>query len=190
MMYHIIVAMCINNGIGYKNSLPWKLSSDLKYFSKLTKGNGNNAIIMGRKTWESLPRKPLYGRDNLILTRSTQLPNQQTFSSVDEVIKHCKERNYSEIWVIGGEEIYNEFLKKHIISKLYITHINEAFKCDSFFPTINYSEWNVESEEDVKTENLTYKRKVYVSNQSMDYQKCPSHNNDAVYLHNQLENKH
>ena len=62
------MAFDINRGIGKNNNLPWKISDDLKRFSKLTKGNNNNAIIMGRNTWDSLPNKPLSQRDNLILS--------------------------------------------------------------------------------------------------------------------------
>ena len=70
MNYNIIVAICENNGIGYNNSLPWNIKEDLKIFSKLTKGNNNNAIIMGRNTFESLPNNFLPKRDNLILSSS------------------------------------------------------------------------------------------------------------------------
>ena len=67
---NLIVAICNNNGIGYKNTLPWKIPTDLKKFKKLTQGKGNNAIIMGKNTYESI-KKSLPNRDNLIL--STQL---------------------------------------------------------------------------------------------------------------------
>ena len=70
MKINMIVACRSNNGIGFQNSIPWFIKSDLKYFSKLTKGNGNNAIVMGRKTWDSLPLKPLPKRENIIITNS------------------------------------------------------------------------------------------------------------------------
>ena len=69
MNFNIIVALDKENGIGLDNNIPWYEPDDLKHFSKMTKGNNNNAIIMGSKTWESLPIKPLKGRDNLILSR-------------------------------------------------------------------------------------------------------------------------
>ena len=67
---NIIVAHCRNRGIGFQNQLPWQLSADLKKFKELTIGNGNNAVIMGRNTWASLPSryKPLPKRENIVLT--------------------------------------------------------------------------------------------------------------------------
>jgi len=66
-MYHIIVAQCKNRGIGYENKIPWQIYEDMKLFSKKTRGQGNNAIVMGRKTWESLPYQPLLKRTNIIV---------------------------------------------------------------------------------------------------------------------------
>ena len=74
---NLIVAICNNNGIGINNTLPWKVSSDLKKFRNLTQGKGNNAIIMGKNTWNSIGSKPLVKRDNLIL--STSLEIDETF---------------------------------------------------------------------------------------------------------------
>ena len=67
MQYKLIVAVCKHNGIGYRDTLPWKIKEDLKHFSKLTKGNGKNAIVMGKNTWNSIGGSPLPKRDNLIL---------------------------------------------------------------------------------------------------------------------------
>jgi dihydrofolate reductase len=67
-MFNIIVAFDINRGIGINNRLPWHIPDDLKQFQKLTRGNGKNAVIMGKNTWNSLPVKMLAGRDNLILS--------------------------------------------------------------------------------------------------------------------------
>ena len=128
----MIVAVCSLNrrvfggGIGYKNGIPWKLSADMKYFKKLTIGNGNNAVIMGRKTWESLP-STLPKRDNLILSRT--LPN--AFNSVDELEKHIAKKNYSDVWVIGGNTIYEQFIDK--TRHLYVTNIDKHYTCDTFF---------------------------------------------------------
>ena len=77
MNYNIIVAICENNGIGYNNSLPWNIKEDLKIFSKLTRGNNNNAIIMGRNTFESLPNNFLPKRDNLVLSESLKIDEER-----------------------------------------------------------------------------------------------------------------
>ena len=79
MKYNIIVACSKNRGIGYENSLPWKISSDLKKFRDLTIGNGNNAVIMGKNTWTSLPIKYLKSRDNLILSTTLKLKSKHHF---------------------------------------------------------------------------------------------------------------
>ena len=75
MRFNLIVAMCRDNGIGYKGQLPWKIPADLQYFSNLTKGDGNNAVIMGHKTWQSLPipkgkSRGLHDRDNFVLAKT------------------------------------------------------------------------------------------------------------------------
>ena len=74
MNFKLIVAMCNNRGIGNKNKLPWSFSSDMKYFSSMTRGNNNNAIIMGRKTFESIGR-PLPNRHNIILSNKLNMVN-------------------------------------------------------------------------------------------------------------------
>ena len=131
MNYNIIVAICENNGIGYNNSLPWNIKEDLKIFSKLTRGNNNNAIIMGRNTFESLPNKFLPKRDNLILSSSIIIDEKsecnivKTFDNIDSIIKFCNSKNYEQVWIIGGELIYQSFLRKNIVNKLFITKINK-----------------------------------------------------------------
>ena len=156
MNYNIIVAICENNGIGYNNSLPWNIKEDLKIFSKLTRGNNNNAIIMGRNTFESLPNKFLPKRDNLILSSSIIIDEKsecnivKTFDNIDSIIKFCNSKNYEQVWIIGGELIYQSFLRKNIVNKLFITKINKKYICDRFF-NFNEKEWNLTSRE--KLEN-------------------------------------
>lgn len=92
MNFKLIVAMSKNRGIGCNNSLPWNIKEDLVNFSKITKGNGNNAIVMGKNTWLSIRSKPLPKRDNLILSSSLKgIPN--TYDSIDNLILHCKKNN-------------------------------------------------------------------------------------------------
>ena len=139
MKYNIIVAICENNGIGYNNSLPWNIKEDLKIFSKLTRGNNNNAIIMGRNTFESLPNKFLPKRDNLILSSSIIIDEKRedniikTFDNINSIIKFCNSKNYQQVWIIGGQLIYESFLRKNIVNNLFITKINKKYLCDKFF---------------------------------------------------------
>lgn len=154
MLYNLIVAMCRNNGIGYKGKLPWHISQDLNYFSKITKGDGNNAVVMGNNTWQSLPiptGKPrgLPRRDNFVLTVSDTFDillnhNQliKTFKSIDELDVYLSKNNiYEELWIIGGAQIYKQFLEQGKIDKCYVTYIDADFECDVFFPQLDKTEW-------------------------------------------------
>ena len=104
MQYKIIVATCKNNGIGYCDTLPWNIKEDLRHFSKLTKGNGKNAIVMGKNTWESIGHKPLPNRDNFVLSTTMKYEppvlhlrsGSRTFicKNIDEVEMKCRENNY------------------------------------------------------------------------------------------------
>ena len=162
----ISVAYDSKNGIGKNNSIPWYLPEDLKYFSKLTKGNGKNAIIMGKNTWLSLPKKPLKGRDNLILSRTLEinenLPKNdliKTFKDINDLIEFCYLQKYDEVWVIGGSEIYNLFLNKFKVERIYATLIDKDYECDTFFPSIN--NWAIVNKKenmknDIKITYLTF----------------------------------
>ena len=144
MLFNIIVAMCNNNGIGKNNSLPWHYKEELIHFSKMTKGNGNNAIIMGKNTWNSLPKKPLPKREHYILSSSfncitnINYNNSWFCNSFDSVMNHHKIRNkeFDECWFIGGERIYKDAMQQDFIDKLVVSYIPKTFECDTFFPEI------------------------------------------------------
>ena len=155
----ISVAYDSKNGIGKNNSIPWYLPEDLKYFSKLTKGTGNNAIIMGKNTWLSLPKKPLKGRDNLILSRTLEiyenLPKNdliKSFKQINDIIDFCYFQNYDEVWVIGGSEIYSLFLNYYQIDKIYATIIDKDYECDVFFPNID--NWTLLTKEEKEKDGI------------------------------------
>jgi dihydrofolate reductase len=163
VVFNIIVACSISRGIGYKGTIPWYLPCDLKYFSKLTKGDKSqhNALIMGRKTWESLPnnRRPLVGRTNVIISRNN-IPsyieeNCVWFNSIGAAVDYFKNgdgKEHDNIWIIGGGEIYNEFINKSSyltdITNIYITEIEEDYICDTYFP-------NIPDEFNIRTVNKT-----------------------------------
>ena len=162
-MYNIIVAFDNNRGIGKNNTIPWYFSEDLKYFSKITKGtNNNNAIIMGKNTWTSLT-KPLLKRDNLILSTTLDITNNnpknnyiKTFRTLEELELFCINQNYTNVWIIGGGQIYNDFLNNNIdkINKIYATIINNDYNCDVFFPKLDELQWKIIKQDD-KIENNT-----------------------------------
>ena len=139
----LIVGFCRNRGIGYQNMLPWHLSEDLKRFKKLTIGTGNNAVIMGRNTWESLPKKwrPLPKRTNVVLTRTPNVMQTETtpphycFSTLETAALFCKKK-YDDVWIIGGEMLYRDSLDKNLVQSIHTTYIDKDFKCDTFFPKL------------------------------------------------------
>ena len=139
-MYNIFVAYCKNAGIGYKNELPWKISKDLIKFQKLTTGNGNNAVIMGKNTF--LSNKFLKNRDNLVLSTSLQLDKKynnhilKSFHDIELLLQFIQSKNYNKVWIIGGESIYKLFLQKEKVDYIYNTYIEEEFKCDAFMAKI------------------------------------------------------
>ena len=134
----IIVAIANNNAIGKDNKLLAYLPNDLKWFKKNTTGK---KILMGRKTFDSLPKKPLPNRTNIILTRQKDFsyPGCVVVHSVEEALQVFDEDK--ENFIIGGAEIYKLFLP--LAKKLYITRIYADFDADTFFPEIDLSEWKL-----------------------------------------------
>jgi dihydrofolate reductase len=180
MNFKLIVAHCNNFGIGINNKLPWHFSEDLKRFSKLTRGpNNNNAIIMGRNTWSSLPKDFLPKRDNLILSSQLNMDKQidqdhilKTFKNLDSLKLFCKNKNYDEIWVIGGESIYKQFLNEDSISELHITEIKHDYICDTFLPLAkNLDKFTlVERVEQINADiNISYKTYKHINWKNMYY---------------------
>ena len=141
----LIAAVSENNVLGRDNKLIWHISEDLKRFKKLTNGH---AIIMGRKTWESLPKKYLPDRDNLIISKSIECSldgnNSKNVENKDlyffnDIISahiHCKIHCYETVWIIGGSSIYKYFIDQPYIDEIIVTRIDSEYECDTFFPDI------------------------------------------------------
>lgn len=131
----IIVAMAKNRVIGANNALPWRLLPDLKYFKALTMGH---PIIMGRKTFESIGRA-LPGRMSVVVTRNTGLrpPGCITAHTIEDALARCKKD--SEIFFIGGAEIYRQVLTYS--DRLYVTEIQSDFAGDACFPEFDRNCW-------------------------------------------------
>ena len=153
MSYKLIVAYCANKGIGKDNTLPWYIKSDLIKFSQMTRGRGNNAIVMGKNTWLSIPNGPLPGRENLILSKTlkmSDLPggnrkNVRIFNNFEDLNLYCGEK-FDNIWVIGGSRVYQDFLDKDIIEEMHVTYIDKKFDCDTLFPEFDERKWTIKSE--------------------------------------------
>ena len=140
-MISIIVAIARNYTIGSANSMPWHLPEDFRHFKQVTMGK---AVIMGRKTYESIGR-PLPGRRNIVITRNADLRIEgcEMATSLDEAIALCDPTE--ENFIIGGGEIYRQAMP--IADKLYITHIDAEFEGDTRFPNIG-PEWREISREE------------------------------------------
>jgi len=125
---NVIVAIEKNGGIGFNNSIPWKLSEDLKLFKKLTL---NKCIVMGRKTYESIG-KPLPKRVNIVLTKNVDLKYDNVIiaNDVSEVLDIVR-KNDKELFVCGGYSVYRSFLP--LANKLYVTMVSADCKCDTYF---------------------------------------------------------
>tara|TARA_B110000196_G_C21011647_1_gene598222 strand:+ start:114 stop:593 length:480 start_codon:yes stop_codon:yes gene_type:complete len=129
MEIHLIWAQDFDGGIGKNGQLPWHISEDLKKFKKITL---NSIIIMGRKTWDSLPFKPLPNRRNIILSRK-KIKNVEVYHNIDECLDALKKEAISKLFVIGGASIYKLFFK--YADQLHITFINiQSSDLDTFFP--------------------------------------------------------
>ena len=145
-MITLIASVGENNELGRDGDLCWYIREDLRRFKALTMGN---AVIMGRKTWESLPKKPLPGRLNIVLSKNPKDPNDPTpgpspmwegglvtAASVDQALEMAGER---EVFIIGGESVYRTFLP--LADRLELTRIFASDpKADKFFPDINLPE--------------------------------------------------
>lgn len=159
----IIVAIASNYAIGKDNQLLWHISEDLKHFKKITSGH---PVIMGKKTYESLPFKPLPNRDNIVLTdiAGEAIPGCTMVYSIPQILELCK--NKEECFIIGGGSVYKQFMP--FAETLYITWVDKDFDADVFFPNISDKDWKlVDNEEQFCDKNnfsyffRVYKRKYY-----------------------------
>lgn len=143
----IVAAADTDGAIGIKGEMIWHLPADLRHFKTLTMGH---AVIMGRRTWESLPKGALPGRRNIVVSRNPEFsaPGAETVASLEEAVASCD--NDSLPFIIGGGEIYRRAMP--MASILYLTRIMAgAPKADTFFPMPDSSEWNLTEESETMT---------------------------------------
>ncbi|HEY2837022.1 MAG TPA: dihydrofolate reductase [Rhizomicrobium sp.] len=147
-MITLVLAMAKNGVIGKDGAIPWRIADDLKRFKQLTLGK---PVIMGRKTWDSLPRKPLPGRDNIVVTRQRDWSADGAIAalSVDEALAKGR-----EVSVIGGGEIYREALSR--AERIELTEVHGDFDGDAHF-AFDHKDWRELSREDhVAPDGLAY----------------------------------
>ena len=163
MNFALVAAVEKNSGIGFQNRLPWNLPSDLKHFSNITTKtidpNKQNAVIMGRKTWESLPEKhrPLKNRLNIVLSRRADfaLPaGVQLFDSIDSALQNLSTNpQIDSVFLIGGAALFTEAIHHPACTKIFLTQIEQSFECDTFFPKIDPQKFKLATESVIQTEN-------------------------------------
>ena len=144
----LIAALAENRVVGIDNRLPWHLPEDLKYFKRITTGK---AIIMGRKTYESIGR-PLPNRTNIVISRNSDFRAEgvKVVASLDAAINLATDVNASngvqEVMIIGGASIYEAALPE--AERLYITHVHAEVEGDAYFPAVNFKLWSEVTRED------------------------------------------
>ena len=138
--FDLVVAMDRARGIAREGDMPWHLPGDLAFFAKLTTGNGNNVVVMGRKTWESIPERfrPLPRRRNIVITRQKDYAadGAEVASSLDLALSLAQVAGIDRVFVIGGAQIYALALEHAACGEVYITEIDHDFGCEVFFPTL------------------------------------------------------
>ena len=160
-MISIIVAVSDDWGIGKDNELLWRISEDLKRFRRLTTGK---TVIMGKKTWESLPKRPLPNRRNIVLTDIPQecIDCSITAYSIEDALAKCPDGE--EVFIIGGGSVYRQFMA--IADRLYITHVHRKAPADIYFPVIDSGIWKIREQEEFpesETNPLPYSYIIYES---------------------------
>ncbi|HLW30407.1 MAG TPA: dihydrofolate reductase [Brumimicrobium sp.] len=139
----LIVAMGKHREIGKNNDLLWRLPRDMQFFKETTQGQ---IVVMGRKNWESIPEKfrPLPNRKNIVISRNPDYNPEGAILITDlkdlkqhlEVDKKC--------FIIGGAQIYQLALEQDLIDEMYVTLVNETFDADTYFPFVNWENWEEE----------------------------------------------
>ncbi len=146
MKIMMIVAMDEKGIIGKGEELPWKLSNDLKRFKELTISDGFNAVVMGRKTWESLPPKfrPLPERLNIVMSRDTTWSDlgAETALYPGRAIEIAYANGCEELWIIGGSQIYGLYLDR--VEEIHMTRVHTKDSGDINFPSLDWSDWKEE----------------------------------------------
>jgi len=136
MRVSAVVAASDNNVIGKDGGLPWHVSSDLKLFKEITMGK---PVIMGRRTWESLPRQPLPGRRNIVITRNSDYAAEgaDVAGSIHEALAMCE--GEPEVSIIGGGQVYEQAMNR--TDRIYLTRIHLTVDGDTFLPELPENEW-------------------------------------------------
>lgn len=146
-MLSLIVARARGGAIGRDGTIPWHAPEDLAFFQRETSGG---AVIMGRKTWDSLPKRPLPRRFNIVVTRSPRPPEEQVvFVPLDAAVDAARAAGHMRIYAIGGAAIYQAFLP--VADRLLITDVDlDVPDADTVFPKIDPAHWRINASLDLR----------------------------------------
>jgi dihydrofolate reductase len=142
----LIAAIGKNQELGRNNDLLWRLKSDMQFFKTLTSGHW---VIMGRKSWESLPPRfrPLPNRTNAVVSRNADFSAEgaHVFSNLQSAIDEARTTQAEKIFIIGGAQIYRQALEENVVDEMYLTHVEGSFNdADVFFPKVENADWKIE----------------------------------------------
>ena len=145
MKLKMILAMDLDGCIGKENGLPWRLRSDMLRFKRLTLGQGNSAVLMGRTTWETIPEiyRPLIERINIVVTRNKEfhLDDADVVYSIEEGIELAKNKDCEECWIIGGANVYEQC--RDMVNEIHLTSVETSNSGDVRVGLFG-EEWNRE----------------------------------------------
>lgn len=149
-----VVAIAENGVIGDRGKIPWRIADDMRHFKAVTMGK---PFIVGRKTWDSFPKKPLPGRTNIVVTRDRAFAAEGAVvvHSLDAALAHAQSENPAEIVIAGGADIYDALRAR--ATRIHLTEVHAAFEGDSRLPPFERTEWRETTREDHATpEGLRY----------------------------------
>lgn len=160
MKLHLIYARAANGVIGRDNTLPWHLPEDMAHFKRCTQGC---PVIMGRKTWESLPPRfrPLPGRPNLVLSRQAgwQAPGAQVFASLNQAL--AQTQAFDDVWVIGGAQLYAQAMP--YAHSAVVTELAQPFEGDVFAPRLGPGWREVQREPHTAANGMVFSFATYLN---------------------------
>ncbi len=142
----LMAAISPDRVIGRDGAIPWHYPADMRYVKQTTTGH---PCVMGRKTWESLPRRPLPGRPNLVLTRQAGYEAASGVilcASFEEARRRCQAMGAERVFVLGGEEVFRETLELDVADELLITHVPDRVEGDVHFPEWDERKWPLKEE--------------------------------------------
>ena len=163
MKIAMIVAMDRDGCIGRGNGLPWRLSSDMARFKRLTEADGFNSVVMGRRTWESLPDpfRPLPERVNIVMSRDTDWEDEGSITAlyIGRAIEIAFSEGSDECWIIGGAQIYEMFIDR--VEEIHVTEVHTNGSGDVFFPEWDRTLWSQELIETVEADSDNEHQSTY-----------------------------